>query len=317
MESTDFYVTLPSNANMSEYPSNRPSKFKVDLSHRRELNDGVWEMALTEIQFTNNWRYCTPGFDLLVWFGDYYPISFRHKHRHYFLDKVSDAENILLDEVANLNVTTLLTEYVTVPAGEWRDEYEFGNMLALCLMNGINKRIVRHHVNRITHPVLESLRYERDKTSKRGKFVANDGKVPLFITTEHTKVMSMLGLTLAKYSSQLEAAGKKIRVYTFGEDSAVTQPIMGFPALEVMFVYSSVCEEQHIGDHAGNLLRTVAVTVERGKRQCERYSPPTYVRLRPSTLNSIDIQLSDKTGAEVSFGDLSSLVVLQLHVRKR
>jgi hypothetical protein len=84
-----------------------------------------------------------------------------------------------------------------------------------------------------------------------------------------------------------------------------------------MFVYSSVCEEQHIGDHAGNLLRTVAVTVERGKRQCERYSPPTYVRLRPSTLDSIDIQLLDKTGTEVPFENGISLVVMQLHVRKR
>jgi hypothetical protein len=139
----------------------------------------------------------------------------------------------------------------------------------------------------------------------------------MFITTEHPKMMAMLGLPLAKYSSKLEAAGNKVRVYTFGDDSAVTQTVMGFPALEVMFVYSSVCEEQHIGEHTGNLLKAVPVTVERGKRQCERYSPPTYVRLRPSTLDSIDIQLLDKTGTEVPFGDLSSLVVLQLHVRKR
>ncbi len=129
--------------------------------------------------------------------------------------------------------------------------------------------------------------------------------------------MEMLGLPLGKQSEQLEVAGKKVKVYAFGQDSAVSQPIMGFPALEVMFVYSSVCEEQHIGDQTGNLLKAVPVTVERDKRQCERYSPPTYVRLRPSTLDSIDIQLLDKTGSEVPFGDVSSLVVLQLHVRKR
>ena len=59
------------------------------------------------------------------------------------------------------------------------------------------------------------------------------------------------------------------------------------------------------------------MTVERGKRQCERYSPATYARLSPGTLASIDVQILDMTGAEVPFADVNSVVVMQLHVRKR
>ena len=91
----------------------------------------------------------------------------------------------------------------------------------------------------------------------------------------------------------------------------------GSPPLETIFVYSSVCQEQHIGNMSGNLLKTVPVTAEHSKRQCERYSTQTYVRIRPSTLDSIDIQLRDKTGAEAHFDGNNTLVVLQLHMRKR
>ena len=54
MPEPDFYITLPSNASMEKYPDNRPGNLKVDLSHRHELNDGQWEMGLSEIQFTPN-----------------------------------------------------------------------------------------------------------------------------------------------------------------------------------------------------------------------------------------------------------------------
>ena len=177
MEDTDFYITLPSNANMDKYPDNRPGKFKVDLSQRHELHDGVWELGLTEIQFTNNWRYRTPEFDMVVWLGWYSDMPGRHKTRpgNYVM---SDEESRLLDvQETNMYLGRMITQYVKVPAGDWRDEKEFGSVLAVRLKAELNKRIELTHNDGASHPRLKSLRYERDGATKRAEFIADDDAV--------------------------------------------------------------------------------------------------------------------------------------------
>lgn len=314
MGESEFYITLPSNANLNEYPDNRPSNFKVNLSHKHELHDGVWEIGLSEIQFTRNWRYKTPAFDLVAWVGHYPVVEGRYltRPRAYTM---SDSEKRLLNvEETNFSFRQLITAYVKVPAGVWLDEYDFANVLGLRVKNALNVVIEGCYADRTQYPTFEYVRYERDSVSRKTMYHVKD----LFIgfTTENDEMMNILGLPARSESSVLAASGKKVKAYMFNDDSG-TSIQGGFPSLEVMFVYSSVCEEQHIGDQVGNLLKTVPVTVEPGKRQCERYSPTTYSRLRPSTLDCVDIQLLDKTGAEVAFGDLCSIAVLQLHVRKR
>ena len=317
MGDSEFYITLPSNAAMSEYPDNRPSNFKVNLSHKHELHDGVWEIGLAEIQFTNNWRFKTPSFSLVAWTG-HFPANPRHHEVRNGVYTMSDTEKRLLDvEEANIDYNRFITAYVEVPACDWLNEYEFGDVLAMRVKAALNFNIRQTNNSREAYPLVNAVRYERNGVTKKAEFKVDDGRYLAF-TTEHVRVMDILGLIPGVKSSALEAAGKRAKVYRFGDDNVAALPIQsGFPALEVMFVYSSVCEEQHIGDQMGNLLRTVPVTVEHGKRQCERYSPPTYTRLRPSTLDCVDIQLLDKTGVEVAFGNDSSVVVLQLHVRKR
>ncbi len=314
MECTDYYITLPSNANMDVYPDNRPGSFKVDLSHRHELHDGVWEIGLSEIQFTNSWLHRTPAFDLVAWVAVQdaaaAPVGtslYKSRHPSYVM---SDAEKRYLDVTGlNIDFPRFVTVYVNVPEREWQSEHCLGDELAERIRYALN---ISLRLNRM--PQIQSLRYERNNAAATVQFKCDASKIIGF-TTEHTDVMRMLGLTPTSGSIILEDRGSKVKAYMF--DEGVYRLQGGFPSLEVMFVYSSVCEEQHIGDQAGNLLKAVPVTVEHGKRQCERYSPATYVRLRPSTLDSIDIQLLDKTGAEVSFSDGSSVVVMLLHVRKR
>lgn len=315
MSNTDFYVTLPSNSGMGVYPDNRPGKYKVNLDHAHDLSDGVWEVGLTEIQFTNNLRHHTPAFDLVAWVGHYQSAPDRYKARPegYVM---TEAEERLLDigEVG-FGFNHLVSVYIRVPASDWLNEYEFADALALRVKTALNKQITDLYPNsRAEVPLLTTVRYTRDRITKKANFEANSGKLIGF-TTENDAVMGILGLAPRQESTRLVDAGKRVKPYMFAELSE--RAVGGFPPLEVMFVYSSVCEEQHIGDQSGNLLKTVAMTVEPGKRQCERYSPPTYSRLRPSTLDCIDIMLLDKTGAEVNFVDENTVVVVQLHVRKR
>lgn len=55
MESTQFYVWLPSNSSIDVFPSNTLAEFRVHLPQSIQLT-GDWEVALTEIQYPHSWN---------------------------------------------------------------------------------------------------------------------------------------------------------------------------------------------------------------------------------------------------------------------
>ena len=54
MSRDNHYFTLPSNASKRQHPNNKAQHYKVALPHTIELK-GKWQVALTEIQYPNNW----------------------------------------------------------------------------------------------------------------------------------------------------------------------------------------------------------------------------------------------------------------------
>jgi hypothetical protein len=117
---------------MREYPDNQPGKYKVNLSHKHDLHDGVWEIGLNEIQFTNNWRHTTPDFSLVAWVGHYsHHVPERYKLRPSGY-QMSEMEERLLDvsNEVSWSFDQLITAYVSMPAGKWLHEYAFGDALA-------------------------------------------------------------------------------------------------------------------------------------------------------------------------------------------
>jgi hypothetical protein len=57
MDEDNFYITLPSNASMHIYPENTLAQYVTHLPNRIELGYDRWEVALTEIMYTN--RFCS------------------------------------------------------------------------------------------------------------------------------------------------------------------------------------------------------------------------------------------------------------------
>ena len=47
---SDFYLTLPSNASTSMYPKNGPSGFKVALPNVYELHGDEWQVGLADFK---------------------------------------------------------------------------------------------------------------------------------------------------------------------------------------------------------------------------------------------------------------------------
>ena len=52
---SDFYLTLPSNANTSVYPNNGPSGFKFTLPNIYELHGNEWQVGLANLIYPRTW----------------------------------------------------------------------------------------------------------------------------------------------------------------------------------------------------------------------------------------------------------------------
>ena len=55
MDDGGFYLTLPSNSSMDQYPENGPNHFYTKLQRHIDLSGKNFEVGLAEIQFPNTW----------------------------------------------------------------------------------------------------------------------------------------------------------------------------------------------------------------------------------------------------------------------
>ena len=60
--SSSFYLTLPSNSSLREYPENTLTSYKVKLPHNIVL-EGEWEAGLVEIHYPHRWYNCLASED--------------------------------------------------------------------------------------------------------------------------------------------------------------------------------------------------------------------------------------------------------------
>jgi hypothetical protein len=61
MNASSFYLVLPANASGEEFPENKNSSYKVRLSERLRLDGALWECALVDLFYTNNWNNIVDG----------------------------------------------------------------------------------------------------------------------------------------------------------------------------------------------------------------------------------------------------------------
>uniref|UniRef100_A0A914NHQ9 Uncharacterized protein n=1 Tax=Meloidogyne incognita TaxID=6306 RepID=A0A914NHQ9_MELIC len=70
-----FFVVLPSN--VSDYPDNKPNKYRVHLPKPIEFQGGNWVCGLYSIQYPQSWA-ATIGTDVKQWIE----INYRNKKPH-------------------------------------------------------------------------------------------------------------------------------------------------------------------------------------------------------------------------------------------
>ena len=68
MSGTHFYLTLPSNASLNEFPNNKTS-YRMKLPQSIDL-EGVWEVGLYSISYPNTWYTLQNGVDTHFYYAD-------------------------------------------------------------------------------------------------------------------------------------------------------------------------------------------------------------------------------------------------------
>ena len=69
MSGTHFYLTLPSNASLNEFPNNKTTSYRVKLPQSIDL-EGVWEVGLYSISYPNTWYTLQKGVDRHLFYAD-------------------------------------------------------------------------------------------------------------------------------------------------------------------------------------------------------------------------------------------------------
>ena len=82
-----------------------------------------------------------------------------------------------------------------------------------------------------------------------------------------------------------------------------------------MYVYCNAVEPQIVGDVYAPLLRTVGVSGENGETVVHNFINPHYLSVNADELNTLEINIKDDTGENVSF--LSGKTICKLHFRKK
>lgn len=85
--------------------------------------------------------------------------------------------------------------------------------------------------------------------------------------------------------------------------------------LNSMYVYCNVVDSQIVGDVYAPLLRTVAVRGQRNQVISQTFEKPHYVSVNTDEVSTIEINIKDDTGENISFQ--SGKVICKLHFRQK
>jgi hypothetical protein len=322
MNPDSFCVTLTSNACLDLHPENRPAKYIAELATTRELN-GEWEVGLRQIQFTNNWPNTRKSYSFIAWIGVDVPQSLHTRYSgiaEYIsltrnlgeedLQHIEKAKQLRWTDENKYMLNEMMRAAITV-VGPWNSVEELGRSVASAIettfgtvpMSGSNKV---EYVS--SHPTIVSPEFLlKHETGKH--FLGMTAYSP-----QSKELFRILGIPM-RTDLDVNSKASDVTPYQFFPKYR-KECFSGFLSPETAFVYTSVCEEQLINGGYGNLLKLVPISSNKNERQCMEYDNPTFVRVKPKKLRTIEISIRDETGKELEIEKSRSITTVQLHFRK-
>jgi len=307
-DSNSFYLTLSSDSSSILYPQNRTGKFRTNLASTIYL-DGCWEVALSEIHYTNNWVNLRER--ALIEF------SFQHYHAD---EKEDDPlttpppdPNRSCSSTPNKQRTKsidstppLLTFQLAFEKGSYRSAQAICNLMTKMISNKMIQldSSLKQYLLENKYPV----------------------EVRIDPNTELLYVSCLPSLDVSIYTVEskelLKCFGVKEEPTGFYE-----VPLIGTNAVNLLgtnlafYVVSNVVKYQYVSDTQLQLLRLVPIKAREkvSDRVHQLFDKPHYVPVSVTALSSIEIGLcfDDACKSEVIFPSAShSKIIVCLHFRR-
>ena len=290
MEHDSFFVQLASTDSLDVYPLNSCSKFSNCLPCELTFT-GEWEVALVEVQYTSSFlnidSTCAFG---LFWFDYKYPDG---KYGKLYDLKVPPC-------------------YIDDPS---------------ILCDFLNSLVKELEIEELKDIIL----FSYNKYTK--KFTLNTENLEICLLIKG-QLIDLIGLEIRNYKPhQLAFIGKskdkqfyfkgkekryfknQVTSWKSDADGGIAPFVSQMIIVNSFIVSSSIVRDSIFGSQFSSVLRTCAIQGPAGSRVVKEFLMPHYRPLKPTSLNAIDIMITDYKGKNLDF--LESNVNVVLHFVKK
>eukprot|EP00111_Clytia_hemisphaerica_P012033 TCONS_00035368-protein len=272
MDTDKFFISLPSDSSMSVYPDNKISKYTTYFPDEIKVSPTQWKVALKEIIFPHSWYTIKDGSNTIIKF--YY--------------------NITEDETLNLTKST--TPYTFLKDKSGKDTLA----KLITVKPGIYQNIldIIKALNKQDEGDIRPMDFSLDITSKTSVTIFRD----CTIKWNNSDIAKCFGFDPSGDISSISALDEKITIIS--NSIGTTQP------LEIIYVYSDIVENQHVGDFKVPLLRIIPIRSKFGEINWVRFDKPQFLKLSRENINNIEINIRDNLGQLVSFESGRAIITL-------
>ena len=310
MKNTDFTVTLPSNSSMDTETNNTQWDYTVRLRSPPQLAGDDWEVALLNIQYTPDWQSnitrdvmirAVVQLDSVPNPSDYYALRvniFPKPDSAVYGANSRDRElHTWCEEQIELVSSKVYAVYkCPLP------KHYYADVKALC------KRIA-DDFNESFDPKLRAfMRFETFDNRLSVQFHSPGEHSELYL--ENDILGRIFGYEMTRSFGD-EKGGSAL--YALGQTSVRR------PRLQVMhslYIFSDLAQYQAVGSAEAPLLGIVPVPSSQERTQWT-FSPPNYLPVNKSLVDSIRIYLCDDRGQRAPFASDADPVVCTLRFRRR
>ena len=310
---TNYYLTLPSNASMKMYPDNTLAHYITDLPQRIDLS-GEWECGLADIQYLHTW-YNIGVKDTWMFLNEMNPMGLSPSAKiraGYYKTPMTlmnhiykGLDSMSTDKVGAKITYSAITQKITLHM-TLGNEFSVPDCSALVRMLGFDASTISSPPTPPTQPPQSA---EAPLPPALLAAMANAGE------GGYTHP-SLRGRNIGVTPSVTVVAPPKETAdgpYSYRKEAEhVVQMDKGF---DIIYVYKDVVESRIVGDSLAPLLRALHVGGRHGATVSDRFANILYVPLLYSHFKSIEIDIREDTGRIVPFE--FGKVTVTLHFRRR
>ncbi len=301
MNNSPFYITLPSDASMDQYPGNTAADWVTKLKHAVNL-PGKWEVALVEMQYMNS-LYTLPQKQRMI-------------------------VRIINNVNSNGQFTTLDHE-ITIHPGHYHTADKFISVIEACIPPladlNIDDTGILSEFNETTGDKAFKLEMF-SSTDHRLRITLCSPRVHIFFPPDSVALQKILGFDHSDIYAKMitdrnDEHVKEIALMyashiksTFKAEPLVApRPLNPLLGNQSLFVYCDVADYSLVGDSAAQVLRNVTIKGSFMQLITERFDIPHYVPVLTNHFETISISISTDLEDIARFATGKSLV--KLHFR--